>query len=78
MTDIYTPDATETGTKDAKVVRVKLNTGREWSAPVEVVRTMLESMSRENPSFVGRHLQGALMGEIPAGRKQRGNGHEPV
>ena len=74
MTEVYTPETAENGTKDAKVVRVKLNTGREWSAPVEVVRTMLESMSRENPSFVGRHLQGALMGELPPARRARGNG----
>ena len=70
----YAPEAPDSGTKDAKVVRVKLGTGREWSAPVDIVRAMLESMSRENPDFVGRHLQGALMGEMPKGRRARRNG----
>jgi hypothetical protein len=51
---------------------VKLGTGREWSAPTEVITAMLASMSAENPVFVGRHLQGALMGEVPApGRRGR-------
>lgn len=74
MTEPYTPETAENGTKDAKVVRVKLNTGREWSAPVDVIRAMLESMSRENPTFVGRHLQGALMGELPPAGRTRKNG----
>lgn len=57
--------------REPRTIRVKLGTGREWSAPVEVITAMLASMSAENPALVGRHLQGALMGEIPRAAHSR-------
>lgn len=66
MTDMTAPPPQE-----VRQIKVKLGTGKEWPYPVEVIKTLLESMSAENPSLVGRHLQGALMGEIPGGRGSR-------
>jgi hypothetical protein len=70
MTETMAEMVTGNG-KEPRTISVKLGTGQPWNAPVEVIRTMLASMSEENPGFVGRHLQGALMGEMPAktGRK---------
>jgi hypothetical protein len=74
MSDTYQPTSGTEQAKEPRTIRVKLGTGREWSAPVEVITAMLASMSVDNPSFVGRHLQAALMGEMPPAGRQRRTG----
>lgn len=61
--------------KEPRTISVKLGTGQPWNAPVEVIRAMLATMSAENPGFVGKHLQGALMGDMPTGRGRKSSSH---
>jgi hypothetical protein len=74
MSDTFGAPERADQAKEPRTIRVKLGTGREWSAPVEVITAMLASMSVDNPSFVGRHLQAALMGEMPPAGRQRRTG----
>jgi hypothetical protein len=48
--------------QEVKQIRVKLGTGKEWPYPVEVIRSMLETMSAECPELVGQHLAMAYTG----------------
>jgi hypothetical protein len=57
---------------DIKHLRVKLRSAPEWNMPAGVARALIESMAQDSPALFGRHLQAALMGEMPSspGRKR--------
>jgi len=65
MTDMMAPEVPADGAREPKTIKIKLGTGPQWNAPVDLIRAMLESMSADNPAFVGRHLQAAFMGTMP-------------
>ena len=62
------------GHQDVRVIRVKLRAAPEWAMPAEVARKLIETLARDEPVKFGRHLQAALMGDMPdqPGRKRAG------
>ena len=73
MTEPYAPEAPETA-KEIRKIRHKFGNGPSWDVPVDVIKALLDSAWHENPEFMGRHLQGALTGELPRTRRARRNG----
>jgi hypothetical protein len=74
MTTDYAAETTDNGVKEPRTIRMKFGNGPEWAVPVDVIRAVLTSTWQENPAFMGRHLQGALTGEMPkSGRRGSGN-----
>ena len=60
------------GHQDIKFLTVTLRSGKPWKMPDYVARAILESLARDEPVKFGRHLQAALMGDMPAAPGRRG------
>jgi hypothetical protein len=64
--------------QEVKQIRLKLGTGKEWPYPVEVLKSMLETLSAEHPELVGQHLAMAYTGyrlQLASSRGRKSNSH---